>query len=148
MAVGLKEFRDGLTEYVATAEHHEPVIIEKYGKPSVVLVSAKEFAEWQLDDIAEQVDALYQRYGMRGPALYRRLVLEKTYNRGDGSSKDEKLSAIKAQTDRIPDIEAEIAEIRQLLAPHLERLMSLEAARAVGSDSAENFDDEWMEIVQ
>ena len=147
MAVGLKEFRDGLTEYVAQAEHHEPVVIEKYGKPSVVLVSAKEYAEWQLDDIADQVDALFERYGMRGSALYRRLVLEKTYNRGDGSSKDEKLNAIKTNTDRIPDIESEIAQIRQLIAPMLERLMSLEAARSVGCDSVAGFDDDGMEIV-
>ncbi|MCB0122321.1 MAG: type II toxin-antitoxin system Phd/YefM family antitoxin [Caldilineaceae bacterium] len=148
MKVSSADFRKTLAKWIDTANGGEPVIVERHGQDIAALVSMNELTRWQLDgDAGNALSELRNVYSTQDDSeIFKKLVLDWSYASDSGESKTKLIKAIKIHTDRIPDIESEIAEIRQLIAPMLERLMSLEAARAVGCDSAANFDDEGMEL--
>lgn len=117
--------------------------------------------------MAEILEEIYRTFPDLEPdndgQAYQRALVDWSLNR-DKNSKSQKLSDIKSDTAAIREdatqikvdtrridiaalsIQQQLAELRALVIPRLERLVTLEAAMNSGCDCAPNYDEEGMEL--
>lgn len=99
----------------------------------------------------DQLGELTSIYTELSPdAIIARLVADDERKRNNRNTKELGIQAIKQDTEKINDttlsIQQELAELRALVIPKLERLMTLEAAMNSVCDCAPNYDEEGMEL--